>query len=135
MLAQQLEEKRKEAQFEQDREIIWLRLVHDALWIHQVINSDPDIADSMVWWMSDFKVTTTSNGFELFICNDLTKQSMTFNQAECARGYLRMGIDSIDAYHIRQEEQLKEELRRDALLHTALSKLTLEEREVLGFMM
>lgn len=130
------EQARREAEFEANKELIWLRLWSRALQLKalQIKEEFVDLKNS--WWFEDFVVELTpgKESVSIQMGGNRLVSFATFgiNDADQLKGYIDDGFNlRLDVFERREAEAL-ERARIEKIRTEAISKLNDEEIKVLG---
>lgn len=130
--AQEAEQRQaKEAAFETNRDVIWLKIWSIALRLELLIQDEPNVREEYSWFFEYFRVDVHKEVVYLEGAS-YSQAEMTLDKAERALSELEQGLEYYQSYLDEQERLRKLAEEKEARRQAALAKLTKEDREALG---
>ncbi len=124
----------QQAQFEQQRPLVWLQLWAKALRLDKLMENYQEVRDSHSWWFEDFTVDARNQCFstETLGGHSVSESRLYACDVERLNEGLDMALGWLTEYDEEQERKRQEALVLEQKRAAARAKLTAEDMKVLG---
>lgn len=122
------------AEFETRRHSVWVEVWAKALRLKLVTDHMLDFKDQHSWWFEDFQVNARQQTFQLEDTGSMVISEEKLHPSDVDRinSALDMAFDWLTEFEAEQERKRQEALERERRRQEAMSKLTEEDKKVLG---